>query len=142
LGAEVKKTLLVVYDNEPFAQIICEVARRRHWACRIFKNGRMLVDELISVDLPALLLLDVLMPELDGIETISELRKTDFRLIRVRFMTGGDPRNSSAAALIASSLTFDVGGTLHKPVSIQEIDMMLLEEEGYLRQFKRDAEPG
>jgi CheY-like chemotaxis protein len=99
----------------------------------------MLVDELNSIDLPALLLLDVLMPDLDGIETISELRKADFRLIRIRFMTGGDPRNSSAAALIASSLTFDVGGTLHKPVSIQDIDMLLLEEEGYLRQLERNA---
>jgi CheY-like chemotaxis protein len=128
-----EKTLLVADDNEQFAKLICEVARRREWRCYTFSDGRQLADALNNLRLPALLLLDLLMPELDGIETIAELRKTHFQKLRVRFMTGGDPRNASAATLIASSLAFHVGPTLYKPVPLKDLEAMLQEEEGYLR---------
>lgn len=128
-----EKTLLVADDNEQFAKVICEVARRLEWRCHTFSNGRQLTDTLNNVRLPALLLLDLMMPELDGIETIAELRKTHFQKLRVRFMTGGDPRNASAATLIASSFAFHVGPTLYKPIPMKDFEAMLQEEEGYLR---------
>jgi CheY-like chemotaxis protein len=128
-----EKTLLVADDNEQFARVICEVARRRGWRCHAFSNGRQLTDALNNLRLPALLLLDLLMPELDGIETIAELKKTHFQKLRVRFMTGGDPRNASAATLIASSLAFHVGPTIYKPVPMKDLEAVLQEEEAYLR---------
>jgi CheY-like chemotaxis protein len=128
-----EKTLLVADDNEQFAKLISEVAQRREWKCHTFTNGRQLTEALSAVRLPALLLLDLLMPELDGIETIAELRKMHFQNLRVRFMTGGDPRNASAATLIASSLAFHVGPTLYKPAPLKDLEAMLQEEEGHLR---------
>jgi CheY-like chemotaxis protein len=128
-----EKTLLVADDNEQFTKLICEVAQRGDWKCHTFTNGRQLTEALSTLRLPALLLLDLLMPELDGIETIAEIRKTHFQKLRVRFMTGGDPRNASAATLIASSLAFHVGPTLYKPVPMKYLEAMLQEEEGYLR---------
>lgn len=128
-----EKTLLVADDNEQFAKLVCEIAERRGWKCHTFTNGRQLTEALSAVLLPALLLLDLLMPELDGIETITELRKTHFRKLRVRFMTGGDPTNASAAMLIASSLSFHVGATLYKPVPISELEAILRDEEAHLR---------
>lgn len=128
-----EKTLLVADDNEKFAKLICEIALRRDWKCHTFSNGKQLMEALGTIRLPALLLLDLLMPELDGIETISELKKAPFQKLRVRFMTGGDPRNASAATLIASSLAFHVGPTLYKPVPLRDLEAVLLQEEAHLR---------
>jgi CheY-like chemotaxis protein len=130
------KTLIVVDDNEQFAKIISDVAKRRNWDCSIYRNGQELIDHFHEVSLPALLLLDILMPQLDGIETLPELLKKNFRQLRVRFMTGGDPSNAAAANIIALSLTFNTGATLYKPITIEELDCALMEEERHLRSLK------
>jgi DNA-binding response OmpR family regulator len=130
-----KKTLIVVDDNEAFCRMIADAATRRGWECETYPNGKELLVGLSQLVGSALLLLDVLMPDLDGIETIEELRGDHRNALRIRFMTGGDHRNARAASLIATSLAFDVGETIFKPFSLADLDS-ILSEEGRLLEYR------
>jgi CheY-like chemotaxis protein len=75
------------------------------------------------------------MPDLDGIETIGKLREANAtHELRIRFVTGGDHTNATAARMIAAARSFDVGATIYKPVTIAEIDDLLTEEGKLLNQ--------
>ena len=129
------KTLLIADDNVEFSQMVAFVATRRGWICSVYLNGNELISGLSENSGPALLLLDILMPDLDGIETIGRLREANStQELRIRFITGGDHSNATAARLIAAARSFDVGATIYKPVTIAEIDALLAEEGALLYQ--------
>ncbi|OYU37450.1 MAG: hypothetical protein CFE33_20765 [Pseudorhodobacter sp. PARRP1] len=132
------KLLLIADDNEQFSAMVANVASRRGWVCRKYCNGNELLEALNDTEGPALLLLDILMPDLDGIETIGRLKNSAARdKLRVRFVTGGVQTNAVAAKMIASALHLEVGATIYKPVSIAELDFVLADESGIMDQ-RRD----
>jgi signal transduction histidine kinase/DNA-binding response OmpR family regulator/streptogramin lyase len=82
LGATLKKhrkpavpqTVLIVEDDEPTRELMRRTMEKEGWQVREAANGRLGLEEL-SRGIPGLILLDLMMPELDGFGFMHELRK-------------------------------------------------------------------
>ncbi|WP_165354740.1 response regulator [Tropicimonas sp. IMCC6043] len=111
-------------DNHEFATFVAVVSRQAGWDAVTCENGRQLLDTLREERGPALVLLDINMPVLDGIEAIEEIVDLDRRLL-VRFMTGGADAPIIAARMIASARDLTVGRNIFKPVSKARLEEIL-----------------
>jgi len=72
---KVDGTVLVVDDDPNVRDLAVENLSRRGWTVVTAENGRVALDR-IAEHVPDLILLDLLMPEVDGFEFIQELRST------------------------------------------------------------------
>ncbi|MFZ7093431.1 response regulator [Primorskyibacter sp. 2E233] len=79
-----KMLFYVADDNIEFAEYCTQVARREGWTVEVAQNGSDLLDKLRQGKEPALILCDIQMPKLDGIEVEQKLPKIN-RKLRVRF---------------------------------------------------------
>ncbi|HZW48788.1 MAG TPA: response regulator transcription factor [Bacillota bacterium] len=68
-------SLLIADDNQQIASILEEYAKKEGLTTKIASNGLEAV-ELFSKFKPDLILLDVMMPKMDGFEVCREIRKT------------------------------------------------------------------
>lgn len=119
--------IFVADDNLEFAQFVQRVSARAGWSVSICQNGAELLSEVLSVQRPAFVLVDLMMPEMDGIETIKKLSEIDLPL-RVRFMTGGAASNADAAEKIGAARGLNLGPTVYKPVTLEELKDILEHE--------------
>ncbi|MES2465298.1 MAG: response regulator, partial [Armatimonadota bacterium] len=71
--------VLVVEDDEPTRDIICDILKRAGWTVETAVNGREGLDKmaagLATSTVPRLILLDLMMPEMDGFDFAYNLRK-------------------------------------------------------------------
>lgn len=114
-------------DNLEFSRFLQRVAKMEGWTTTICSNGRELASEVAAEDGPALLIVDINMPELDGIEVIEEL-KTINRRLRVRFITGGEISSALAARMIAEARGMEAGRLLMKPIAVETLIEILRAE--------------
>ena len=119
--------LYIADDNADFAEFCAEVATLEGWDVICCSNGADLLERVQEETGPALLLIDILMPVMDGIEVIKALGKVG-REMRIRFITGGPEASAQAAQLIADSRSFDVGSILRKPLALQDLRDILRRE--------------
>lgn len=68
-------SLLIADDNQQIASILEEYAKKEGLTTKVVSNGLEAV-ELFSKFKPDLILLDVMMPKMDGFEVCREIRKT------------------------------------------------------------------
>jgi CheY-like chemotaxis protein len=121
------KQLYIADDNEDFAEYLATVALQEGWDVTTSANGKELIKNLQSGSGPAFVLVDVNMPEMDGIESIEKMVDID-RPLRVRFITGGQNASIVAARMIASARDLTVGRSIYKPISMKEFKQLLAEE--------------
>lgn len=81
------------------------------------KAARALVSAYRSYDL---ILLDLMMPDLDGIEFLKHLHREDFRGPIV-IVSGADKRLREAAGGLASAYDLNVVDTLSKPLTTDKL---------------------
>jgi CheY-like chemotaxis protein len=83
------KKILIVDDNLLTLKQL-EVHLSQRYEVILAKTGKLAVEICKTVK-PDLILLDVKMPEMDGFETMSELRKNPaLEFIPILFLTGSD----------------------------------------------------
>ena len=70
---ESKYKILVVDDEEDIVEFVSYNLKKEGFSVDIARNGRDAVNTAISFQ-PHLILLDIMMPEMDGIETCEEIR--------------------------------------------------------------------
>jgi phosphoserine phosphatase RsbU/P len=107
-----KKTVLVVDDAPANLQIVNSILRE-DYKIRIATSGAKALDLVKVKPLPDLVLLDVMMPEMDGYQVCVTLKATaEARDIPVIFLTGKTETDDETRG-------FDVGGVdyIHKPFS-------------------------
>lgn len=114
-------------DNLEFSRFLCRVAEMEGWTTTSCSNGRELASVVAAGEGPALLIVDINMPELDGIEVIEELKSINRRL-RVRFITGGEMSSALAARMIAEARGMEAGRLLMKPIAVEELTEILRAE--------------
>jgi adenylate cyclase len=67
-------SILVVEDDLPTREALCRTLTGMGYAVHVAVNGRSALDWLDSRPAPSLILLDLMMPEMDGFEFLRELR--------------------------------------------------------------------
>jgi CheY-like chemotaxis protein len=82
--------VLVVEDDEDQRQLMRAILGSRGWTVREAANGRLALDA-IRAELPDVILLDLMMPEMDGFELVAALQaNTAWRAIPVVVVTALD----------------------------------------------------
>ena len=114
-------------DNLEFSRFIRRVAETEGWKATTCSTGRELAAAVASEDGPTLLIVDINMPELDGIEVIEELKKIE-RRIRIRFITGGAVSSAIAARMIANARGMESGRLILKPIAVEDLQKILQAE--------------
>src|SRR4029077_20098387 len=84
-------SILVVEDDLPTRNVICHLLASMGYASSTAINGRSGMNWLAGNPAPNLILLDLMMPEMDGFEFLRELRKQQaFANIPVIVVTAKD----------------------------------------------------
>jgi signal transduction histidine kinase/DNA-binding response OmpR family regulator len=68
-------SILVVEDDLPTRETLCRSVASMGYVAHVAVNGRSALDWLGNHPVPSLILLDLMMPEMDGFEFLQELRK-------------------------------------------------------------------
>ena len=84
------QTVLIVEDDAPTREMLRRTLVKESWEVLEAENGRVALEKLTGL-VPALILLDLMMPEMDGFEFMEELRKrADCRQVPVVVITAKD----------------------------------------------------
>jgi CheY-like chemotaxis protein len=78
------KLILLVDDDQDFLEILSTKLKEQGFNIETAKNGKEALEKLQHIK-PDLIILDVMMPEMDGIDTAIELAK-NFNLNEVKFI--------------------------------------------------------
>jgi PAS domain S-box-containing protein len=82
--------VLVVEDNDESRQILRRMLEKEDWAVSEAENGQVALDR-VAEQPPDLILLDLMMPEMDGFEFVTHLRQTKaWRSIPIVVITAKD----------------------------------------------------
>ncbi|QDU46968.1 Signal transduction histidine-protein kinase BarA [Symmachiella dynata] len=73
-GAPSQDAVLIVEDDEATRELLRRMLQNSDWTIAEAANGRIALDEVAKVR-PSLILLDLMMPEMDGFEFLAEIRK-------------------------------------------------------------------
>ncbi|MFZ7094510.1 response regulator [Primorskyibacter sp. 2E233] len=126
--------LFIADDNIEFAEFCAKVAALEGWHVTTCHDGSELLAVLKMETEPALVLCDVMMPDVDGIDVIKTLSDPE-NLFRIRFITGGSMTNAVAARLIGDARDINVGRFLIKPISLADLRAVFAEEAENLRKM-------
>ncbi|HSP19536.1 MAG TPA: response regulator [Myxococcaceae bacterium] len=67
-------SVLLVEDDADIREALTDVLRMEHWQVELAANGKLALDRLRSGLRPDLMLLDLMMPVMDGFELLEQLR--------------------------------------------------------------------
>src|SRR5271156_6193181 len=112
MSAEAKKVILLVDDTPANIQIALAILKE-HYQVRVATNGAKALELAVGDPAPDLILLDVMMPGIDGFEVCERLKGSEAtREIPVIFLTGQTEIEDETRG-------FEVGGVdyIHKPFS-------------------------
>ncbi len=84
------QSVLVVDDDEASRERLCDVLKKNGWEAHEAKNGQEALD-ILQVDRPVLIILDLMMPQMNGFEFISQLQTNEiWRSIPIVVLTAKD----------------------------------------------------
>lgn len=124
-GGEARGTALVVDDDPDARDRLTSLLHRNGWATAQAENGRAALD-LVTRAKPALILLDLMMPEMDGFAFLRELRaNVDWRDIPVVVLTAKDITSEDRRRLDPAADKIIQKGSLSLKDLAQEIRVYL-----------------
>jgi len=104
-----KKKILVVDDEQAFLRVLQNRLESMGYEVVTASNGKEALEK-IKTDKPDAVLLDIMMPVLDGIQTLKEIRKKDKNLPVFMLTASSDTeRFKSAKDLNASGFIIKTG---------------------------------
>ena len=141
--ADVPHPVVLVVDDDPATR---EVLRRalEHdgWSVREAANGRVALDA-VRRDKPRLIVLDLMMPEMDGFEFVAELRKTESdRSIPVVVVTAKDLTPEDRRRLNGHVGSVFHKGAFSREELVREIRLLLYSADGKGSGSSAGAAPG
>lgn len=117
-------TLFVADDEPAFRRLVSRVAMEHGWAVVECADGEALVSALAAGHGPGLILVDMMMPGMDGMEAILRLHEMSVGL-PICFITGGPAIHTMAARLIGEARELNVIDTLTKPLGFDDLTQLL-----------------
>jgi EAL domain-containing protein (putative c-di-GMP-specific phosphodiesterase class I)/CheY-like chemotaxis protein len=115
--AETNRPLVLVADDDPaIRSLLTRALRREGFDSVVAANGREAIEQIASHDIDVVLL-DVHMPGMDGIETLIEIRADDrSRTLPIILITGTDGESDRVRGLESGADDF-----LAKPFALKEL---------------------
>ena len=113
--------LLIVDDESDIREFARSFFKKRGVDVFTASGGRQAL-EIIAKESPSLVLLDVRMEEMTGIEVLRELRKTN-PLVKVIMVSGVEDEET-----IKEAKSLAVIGYIHKPLILEELEKIVLAE--------------
>jgi len=118
-GGSVSRPLVFVVDDEPLlARALCAMLRRPGYEARAFATGPSAIEALGRIR-PELVLLDLVLPEMDGIEVLRRIREIEPDL-PVVMMSGQGTVRAAVDALKLGASDF-----LEKPIDLARLEAAL-----------------
>lgn len=115
-GAE--PTVLIVEDDEEIAYVLRFMLEREHFRVVHAADGRAAVAQIYTMEPPALVLLDLMLPYFDGIQIVGMLRGNPaWRTVPVMLLTA-----RAQAATVARALDAGADDYITKP--FQPVELM------------------
>jgi DNA-binding NtrC family response regulator len=124
-------TILVVDDEHAFTEILAQRLEKRDFIVRTAINGEAALKWLQDDEKIEIVILDIAMPGMNGIETLKAMKK-DNPLIEIIMLTG-----QGAVDTAVESIKLGAFNYLLKPCEIQ--DLALLIQEALKRKRDREA---
>lgn len=128
-SAAATSPLALVDDDDKVRAVLRLVAEPLAWQVFEFRNGQELFAALSGGLRPELIMLDMVMPEMDGIETIAALGAISVRC-PVVLMTGRRPLYTRTADELGRAHGLEIRQILHKPVPLAELRRVLARAPG------------
>src|SRR5690606_39120962 len=114
-----QKRIAIVDDDPKIGELFATVLQRDGYAARPYTDARDLIELLDGGDVPDLILTDLMMPEVTGIELIEEVRGRDLTL-PVIIMTAHSSVQTAVEAMRLGAFHY-----LQKPVNLEEMRALL-----------------
>ena len=115
-------TVLIVEDDLSTQSLLVAVARHAGLSARAVGDGRTALA-MIREDVPQAIILDLLLPEIDGFEVLSQLRRTSPELLgRTIVTTAATIRDLAECPELKLVKTF-----LPKPLDIDQLSSCLID---------------
>lgn len=114
--------ILIVDDELDVREFGANFFRKRNIEVITASNGYEAL-EMIEKHKPDLVLLDIRMPNLDGIETLGRIREKDKEL-KVIMVTGKNPEEDKS---LTKCKELGVLAYIHKPLKLDELEKIVLE---------------
>jgi CheY-like chemotaxis protein len=106
-----RRSVLVVEDDEDIRAAIAEILEGEGYEVTIAANGSEALDELLHMPRPCLILLDLMMPVMNGHEFLARLREV--------------PRMQAVPVLVLTAVSTEAPpgarGLLRKPFIVEEL---------------------
>lgn len=114
--------LLIIDDEIDVREFAANFFRRRKVEAITASSGEEAV-EIIDKQKPCLVLLDIKMPGIDGIETLRRIREKD-KDVKVIMVTGKKPEEEEAFIKCREYGAWDY---IHKPLKLDELERVVME---------------
>ncbi|NTU93512.1 MAG: response regulator [Chlorobiaceae bacterium] len=115
---KIHDAILVIEDDEDIRQMICEILEEEGYDTLQAANGLEGIEMLRKHQEIGVIVTDLLMPEKEGIETITDIRK-DYPRLRILAISGGGICIPESYLSLAKAMGADA--TLSKPFGTQEL---------------------
>jgi CheY-like chemotaxis protein/anti-sigma regulatory factor (Ser/Thr protein kinase) len=119
--------VLIIEDDEPTRQVLARSLAKQGWTVVEAANGRPALEYLKS-SRPNLILLDLMMPQMDGFEFLAELRnKEEYQSIPVVVLTSKDLSAEERALLSGKVERILQKGTYGRDALLREVKKIVME---------------
>ena len=113
-----QETILVVDDEPDICDLVGEFLARRGYQVKTANSGELAL-EMIQKELPRLVLLDIYMPGVNGVEVVRRLKSKDLLTkLGVIMLTA-----SQEEPLLQEALNLGAFDVLSKPVNLDELEL-------------------
>jgi CheY-like chemotaxis protein len=107
--------ILIVDDDSDIRETLTELLQEEGYGCATAGNGREALEYLHSHPFPSLILLDLMMPVMDGFDfRAAQLEADDLRELPVMVISAGGRAEQAAKSLAAADY-------LNKPMDIGDL---------------------
>lgn len=114
-----KKCILVIDDDQEVRETICENLKDCGYEVFDAGNGALGLDLIEKQGFPDLIITDIIMPEMGGLETIAEIRKKHSTVKVIAISGGGRTQTGDFLEMAAKS---GADATMPKPINIVELE--------------------
>jgi CheY-like chemotaxis protein len=112
-----EKQKILVVDDDEVQLTLAEAILKDTYTTTTAKSGKKALEHLYKGFIPSIILLDILMPEMDGFETYNRIRAISLlRDIPIVFMTSLQGTNEMQQAMEAGATDF-----IRKPYNSKEL---------------------